>query len=753
MRVGCFARKIRMLWLLVWALVAAGCGGTPEALPEAERALERRDLEAAERGFRSATRTYLTESERERVRAGLRAVAERRAEPLLQAAQAKPGFAGLEAMAEARKHLHQQGAGRDEKGQPTDADRRLVAAMIARVEALWTGVTAQVQAGHQAGAVGEAERLLAPLGGDRGEALSARLAALRAEAQTFHEARLAAVAAGQGEAIDGARALHAGLVRRFGGQAASPIGALRAAARVQVQTTAAGSGACGEAARQVAKGATSGGQEPATVAFTMTHCEAVSDVTQKQSRYFYTVKVPYQTTETVQVGTRQVVAQRRTCSRDSVSFFEGGKRKVVSTIQYDCSTYTSEPTYATRPVTKYREEQREGVRVERTERNRVRYEGRAAVRWEGGEAVVPVAASLDATDTAWSTPQGSKEIEPAKRLGALKASATDRLQLGIVTGATRAVNASVAARWFGVAEQAQAAGERTRAEDADVRGVVAAGDVNPAVVARLGGPFGLDGPAILAALEGKSATPTTAALALANTDRLDLGNAARADFNNGDEILERGFNIARAEYGLRAFGSVNLPGQPDRSGLGFLMRVAYPLLGQMFDGHTFESRGWVLFDTLMFDLWLGGRTSDPWRYDNGDEEGAFVGGGGAGYQLLAGYRGGSIGLFAGVRTQRFARAAGGFRTAGGSHPFVARLEFTGFDRHPIFVEGYGFKAFGTGEVRGAELLYTLQGTHGLLLRYEATDLDARYNGHTERDVIDLGRQATRTLDVVYVLQF
>lgn len=730
------------LWCAAVSLLA--CATAPRSLPAAESSLADNDLDVAERSFRDATRQYLTESERERVRDGLVRIAEKRAEPRLLAAQSKPGFAGLVALAEARKVLHQQGAGRTEDGKPTLADERLKTAIEARIESLWPVVTAQAKAQRYGSALAEADRLLAPLGSKLPEKFSAPLQALMLEAQAFHRARLAA------SKHPGAQALHAGLVRRFGGEAESPIDALRAATWVQLTVRSGTAGACGGAAAAVANVSTSGPRK-ASVQVLMSTCVSNSQVSQSSNTYAWIEKVPYQTTERVQTGTQQVVDSRRSCSRNDVQYSNG--RQVPVTVTYDCSTYKSVPVYSERVVTKYKDVERTGTRLERTEKNTLHYEGVARVTWPEGTADVPLSIQLSAADTAWSSPHGSKGIDFNKSLKGLEQAAVSELKSRLVGGASRVVNASAAARAEAEAAQALARGDIAAAEDADVRAIVAVDAVSQATVARIGARYGLDGPGLKEALDGKAPAPSTASLALNSNDTLTLGNSSHADQNKGEAILERGFTSARMEMGLRGFTSHDLPGQPDRAGVGALIRLAYPLIGNWFGGEVFDSRGWVLYDTLMFDFSLGARTTDAVKYQDDKEEGGVAISGGIGYQLMAGYRGGKLGLFGGIRAQRFARMAGDYRTGGASYPLAGRMELRVWDRNPIFAEFYGLKALGDNEVRGLDVLFTLNGVHGMNLRYELTDMDARYNGKHFQDVIDLGRQATSTFDVSYVLQF
>lgn len=744
-------KSLRFLMLGCAAMSLLACATTPRSIPMAEKLLANDDYDGAERFYRSATEKYLTESERERVRDGLRRVAEKRAEPQLRSAQATPGFAGLVALAEARKSLRRNGAGLDEEGRPTSADERLEAAIVARIESLWPTVTTEAAAHRYGGAIGEAERLLAPLGDARPQAFVSQYAAVLAQGQAFHRARLAASKRADGGAAPGAQALHAGLVRRFGGEAESPIDSLRAAARVRVSVSSGTSGACAEVARSVANTGTLGGR-PATVRVLLSRCHADSQVQNSSVNYTWVEKVPYQVTERVQTGTRQVIDQRKRCSHKSVMYKNG--RQVPAIAHYDCSTYKSEPVYSNRVVTKYKDVNRQGVRHVRTERNQLHYEGVAEVSWGEGRLNVPLAIQLNATDSAQSDHAGSTKIAFAKSLPGLHQAAVAKLQSTLVTSAIQAVNADAARRAEAEAAAAIAKGDVAAAEDADVRAILALDAVSAATVARIGARYGLDGPGLKAALDGKAPVPSTANLALDANDVFKLGErATTAGQYSGDAILERGFNIGRLEYGLRGFTSHDLPGQPDRAGVAFLMRLAYPAIGQMFDGDTFEANGWVLFDTLMFDFSLGARTGDAVQYENDKEEGGVAVGGGLGYQMLPGYRGSKLGVFAGVRAQRFARMAGDFRTGGASYPLVGRLELKVFDRNPIFIEAYGLKVLGENEVRGLDVLLTLSGIHGLSLRYERTHMDARYNGKRESDVIDLGRQVSSTFDLSYAYQF
>lgn len=740
-----YARGLRGFVLLFAAMSLAACATAPKALPNAESSLKRGDLEAAERDFQYATKGYLTESERERVRDGLRRVAEKRAEPRLLEAQAKPGFAGLVALAEARKSLHQQGAGLTEDGKPSPADERLKVAIVARIESLWPAVTAQAAAKRYGGALAEADRLLAPLGTVHPEPFASQYKALALEGQAFHRARLAAAGKARGS-----QALHAGLVRRFGGQADSPIDSLRADARVALKVWSDTRDGCASAAQDIAKVSTSGSRS-ASVQVLLSRCVANSQVSESSKPYTWTEKVPYQTTERVQTGTKQVVTNRRSCQRRDVQYSNG--RQVPVIVTYDCSTYGSEPVYSDRVVTKYRDEQRQGVRQERTERNTLHYEGVARVTWSDGSVDLPLSFQANATDTAYASPHGSKQIDFSKSLPGLRQQAVRELQSRLTKGAAHAVNVKAAFRAEAEAAAALAKGDVVAAEDADVRAIVAIDSVSEATVARIGARYGLDGPGLREALAGKAPVPATAHLALNANDRLSLGNATKADQYNGDAILERGYSLARAETGLRGVTSHDLPGQPDRAGVGAYMRFAQPIIGHFFNDETFGSRGLVLYDTLMFDLWVGGRTGQPVQYQDGKEEGGLAVGGGIGYQFFAGYRGGKVGLFGGIRAQRFARMMGDFRTGGSSYPFVGRLELRLFDRNPIAAEFYGSSARGENEVRGLDVLFTVNGVHGLQLRYEFTDMDARYNGKNANDVIDLGRQRASTLDVAYAIQF
>lgn len=444
------------------------------------------------------------------------------------------------------------------------------------------------------------------------------------------------------------------------------------------------------------------------------------------------------------------VVSRKTCTRKMPGAYmsEGRVVKTMTTTTYDCSVYGNRDVFEDRLVTKHREEQRTGVRQTTTRTASAGLSGVAVLKWDGGTVRFPVSSSLSAVDTRYESPTGSKGYEVGKSARALEGQVLSGVVKRVVDEARARVRSADGKQWEARAAAAAKAGRVSESEDADVRAAVATG-LSKAGSARLRARYGIGGGEVLTALEGTALKARTQSWFVSPTLRVQV-KSARANYEAGEQVLERGWAWGLVETGLRMFGASDLPFQSDRSSASFYMRMTYAMLAHLYDD---ESYGWVLYDGAMLDFWLGGRTSEAVEYSGGGDESPMAAGIGWGYQIMWGHRGTLLGVFGGIRTQRTYRKAGDFRTAGSAHPLVGRLELRVSQRYPVFIEAYGMHPLGEGELTGADVVIATGGTSAIVLRAERLKLNAMFGGTHPKDDVRLGRHQSWTFDVTYGMQF
>lgn len=726
----------RHLWWAGLVLSLVGCGGAPSALPEGEQALEAGRMKEAEALLMRAQKSYLTDGERARVKVALGKIARHEVSERAGQAGRHPGWKGYEALAETRRWYRLRGGLPDDLG-----DRDLVARMIRRAERLWPEVAPLRARKHYVPAVQKAVDVLAPLPTDGAKALRELHAQLKREGRAWHKSRLDG-------APDGVAALHAGIVRRLGGEAASPLEKLKADAQVAVKVRSV-SGRCAEGAA-IKKAINLPGKRKASLKLSLKTCTSSSHVSTQKAQYTYVQKVPYQVTKSVRVGSERYLVTRKRCTQKMPGVRRSGGQviRTETTRSYDCSVYGSRDVYRDRLVTKYRNENRTGVRETRTRNASATLRGTVELSWDGGKARYAVGADAEATDTAITSPTETRSFDGRKSKQALRQQVLRQVIGQLSTTARQRVRAADGARWRGVAQVAADAGKVVQSEDADVRAAIANG-ISGASAKRLEARYGLSAAEVMASLEAKPLIAATRGWFVSPNQRAKI-TSAEASYTAGEAVLARGWAWGLVEIGLRTFGASGIPLQPDRSSASLYMRLNYAFLAHAFDDAGW---GWALYDSMMLDFWLGGRTSESVDYRGGDDESPLAGGIGVGYQLMVGYRGKRLGLFGGMRTQNTYRAAGDYRTGGATHPLVGRMELRISERHPVFIEAYGLPQYGTGEITGLDVVIATGSGSALVLRAERLKVNALFGGLGPKDNVDLGRHESWTLDINYGMQF
>ena len=331
---------------------------------------------------------------------------------------------------------------------------------------------------------------------------------------------------------------------------------------------------------------------------------------------------------------------------------------------------------------------------------------------------------------------------------------SERPNVGAAVGLARSGLASAVASEVRLAVFAQLARQRTEV----ARRAEAAGDQAGAREAWLVLATGPDASAAQAAWKTIAQGEKLGAPALESVLRSDFTRAAPRSFSLYPWLYDRRrINLESAAAVLRygvppistravlqfaAFSAI--PSQPDRRAIfTSAMGSLSPSLYLRDDGF-----GPGYHDDLEFGAQVGVRISKTYAYPGspaaGEEnESRLAGGYLASYTGLLGYRGRTLGLFAGARGQYSGLRIGDAHTAGAALPLVGRLEIRFAEDKPMIAQGWAFDATRFSETPrslGGSLELPLVTNVALYARYERRQLEAQFGGLDKDDRVSAGRR-------------